>query len=55
MASEYRGFTIEQAESEARKLFKNALETGRWFDLPERLMLLRTIIQQPSEKQGRML
>jgi hypothetical protein len=52
--SEYQGLTAAQAEAEARKLLRAALDTGRWFDLPDRLSLLRAIIQQPSDRQSRM-
>ena len=55
MAFNYAGMSPEQAEAEARKLFKQAIETGRWFDLPERLSMLRKIIQRPNDKQRQLL
>lgn len=43
-----------QAEGEAKRLLKEALETGKWFHLPEQLARLRSMIQRPDERQERM-
>ena len=55
MAFTYAGMSPDQAEAEAKKLFRDALESGRWFDLPERLAMLRKIVQGANDKQGRLI
>lgn len=49
--SEYAGFSTQQAARKADDLMREALETGRWFDLPERLSELRAIMQRGDERQ----
>jgi hypothetical protein len=52
--AEYRGFSYQQASREAEKLLSEAIKTGRWFDLPERLIELRAIMNRTDAKQERM-
>lgn len=50
----YRGMSYEAASREATRLMKEAIETGRWFHLPECLMQLRAIMQPVSDKQTKL-
>jgi hypothetical protein len=54
MRAEYAGFDYQSASQEAVKLLKAAIESGRWFDLPERLADLRSIMNRSDAKQERM-
>jgi hypothetical protein len=40
----YAGFTREQAQEQAMRLMQQSLKTGKWNDLPERLLALRRVM-----------
>jgi hypothetical protein len=44
----------QAAEQEAERVMREALTTGRWFHLPERLAQLRRIAQGDSTHQGKL-
>lgn len=53
---DYRRLTYDQAQAEALNLMREAIESQRWFDVPEKLMLLRSVMQRDvSPKTGRLL
>lgn len=41
----YRGLSYGSASREALRLIARAAQTGSWFDIPEKLIELRTIMQ----------
>lgn len=45
MTDNYQGMSYEQASREAARLMQRSVVTGSWFELPEQLMELRTIMQ----------
>lgn len=54
MSRSYSGMSHEAASREAIRLLKEAIETGRWFHLPESLIQLRAIMQPASDKQAKL-
>lgn len=45
---DYRGFSYSQASREASRLLDVAVRSGRWIDLPEKLVVLREIMARQS-------
>jgi hypothetical protein len=46
MPADYRGMSYEAASAEGMRLMKEAVRTGKWFGLPEKLAALRAIMWQ---------
>jgi hypothetical protein len=54
MRLEYSGMSYQQASREGERLLHEAIKTGRWFELPERLSELRAIMHRADSKQEKL-
>lgn len=54
MRAEYAGLSYQEASLEGERLLREAIRTGRWFELPERLSDLRAIMHRSDSKQEKL-
>jgi hypothetical protein len=49
---DYRGMSYDKASEEGLRLLKEAVRTGKWFGLPEKLAALRAVMWQRIAEKG---